>query len=151
MIPISKRHKIIPAVYVLFQEDEKILLVRRANTGYHDGDYTLPSGHVESRESAVAAAAREAKEEVGVDIGMKDLQLIHTLHRYSEDPKPHERIDLYFKAGKWKGQPHNAEPSKCDEVLWVDIDKLPENMVPELKASLPKIFSGQPYSDMNFA
>jgi 8-oxo-dGTP pyrophosphatase MutT (NUDIX family) len=155
MKAIAKRHKVVPAVYVLFRDDDKILLLRRANTGYCDGYYSMPSGHVgglneKGGESALQAAVRETKEEVGVDIDPNDLRLVHTLHRYSDEPGPHERMDLYFETEKWKGEPHNAEPQKCDEIRWASISDLPEKITPEARQALAMIAKSEPYSDMNF-
>jgi 8-oxo-dGTP diphosphatase len=149
------RHKVIPAVYVVFRDGEKILLIKRANTGYRDGYYSLPAGHVggsdeNGGESATQAATREAKEEVGVDIEINDLRLVHTLHRVSTDPTPHERMDLYFEAEKWRGEPKNAEPHKCDEIRWADINDLPKNVIPEVRQALANISHGNPYSDFGF-
>jgi len=70
--------KIIPAAYVVFRKGPEILLLRRANTGYLDGSYSLPAGHFEGDESASNVAAREAKEEVGIQVDPKKLRLIHT-------------------------------------------------------------------------
>lgn len=61
--------------------------MQRDNTGFRDGYYALPSGHVDGGEPAV----REAKEWVGVDIDSKGLRLVHKMHRYSEHPEPHEK------------------------------------------------------------
>ena len=43
----KERNKIIPASYAVLIKDNKVLLVRRFNTGYEDGKYSLPAGHVE--------------------------------------------------------------------------------------------------------
>ena len=37
----------IPAVYLLLVQDGKILLIRRCNTGYQYGNYSVPAGHME--------------------------------------------------------------------------------------------------------
>lgn len=34
------RFKLIPAVYLLLRQDNEVLLLRRANTGYQDGKYS---------------------------------------------------------------------------------------------------------------
>ena len=52
------------AVFIIFQKEDQIWLQRRANTGYRDGEYDVPSGHVEVGEAMSAAAVREAKEEI---------------------------------------------------------------------------------------
>lgn len=147
---LNVRFKLIPAVYMLFRRDIKVLLLKRANTGYRDGEYSLPAGHVDGGEPAVRAAMREAREEVGVNMEPGDLRLVHTMHRFSDEPEPHERIDLFFEITKWQGELSNTEPEKCSEISWYDIDNLPENMVPEVRSALEKIAAGEPYSDYNF-
>lgn len=153
---LADRHKLIPAAYVIFRDNDKILLIRRANTGYHDGEYSLPAGHVggtdeRGNEPAIMAACREAKEEVGVIVSPQGLRLVHTMHRKSTDPEPHERIDLYFEASKWHGKLRNAEPNKCDKLRWVLMNDLPRNMVPEVRQALSMVAKHDPYSEFNFA
>ncbi len=147
---VKKYFELIPAAYVVFRKDEEILLLRRANTGYFDGSYSLPAGHFDGGESAIRVAVREATEEVGVDISSKNLRLAHTLHRTSDIPIKHERIDLFFETKTWEGELTNKEPQKCDELRWVKIDNLPSNMVPEVQQALEKIVACEPFSEMNF-
>lgn len=142
--------KLIPAAYVILHQDDKILLLKRANTGYFDGSYSLPAGHFEADEPATVVAAREAKEEIGVIIDPHNLQLKHTLHRLSDIPVRHERIDLFFETDTWQGDATNAEPDKCSEILWIEAERLPENVVPEVKQALQHIKKGQIYSELNF-
>lgn len=40
-------HSLVPAAYLLLWQDEKVLLLRRYNTSYQDGNYSLIAGHVE--------------------------------------------------------------------------------------------------------
>ena len=65
---MKEKHKARLASFVIFERDGKMLLARRFNTGYADGFYQMPSGHVEEHEYPSEAAIREIKEEVGVDI-----------------------------------------------------------------------------------
>jgi 8-oxo-dGTP diphosphatase len=143
------RHKVVPAVYLLFQDDDKILLLKRANTGYRDGWYTFPSGHFDGGESAAMAAVREAKEEAGVDIFPSELRLIYTQHRVAEEGD-HERLNLFFKVEKWQGTPVNAEPHKSDELAWYSLNELPEKLVPELVHFLPHYAKHESYGDFGF-
>lgn len=73
----KERHKLIPSVYLILIKDNKILLLRRYNTGFMDGYYSFPAGHVEPNETLTQAMVREAKEEIGIDVNQKDLKLIH--------------------------------------------------------------------------
>lgn len=155
---IKHRHRIIPAVYIIFRDQggKKVLLMRRYNTGYRDGWYSLPGGHVGGAdetggEPAIMAAVREAKEEGGVDISLNDLQLVHAMHRLSTDPELHERVDFCFEATRWQGELANAEPDKCDELCWAPLNNLPTHIVPEVRHMLRQAFiERRLYSDLNF-
>lgn len=144
------RHSVIPAVYIIFRDGDKILLLKRANTGYHDGDYSLPAGHLDGGESALRAAIREAKEEVGITLAPEAMQLIYTQHRMAEEGD-HERINLFFEATKWEGTPTNMEPDKCSELSWANIHTLPDNLVPELAHALPHIAAHKLYGHFAFS
>ena len=64
---ISK-FKLVPFVAVILKKDNKILLAKRAKKGWGNGEYALPGGSVDGNETIRAAAVREIKEELGVDI-----------------------------------------------------------------------------------
>lgn len=142
--------KIIPAAYIIFRKDGKILLLKRANAGYFDGSYSLPAGHFDGDESAKDVAVREAKEEIGVKIRPDELRLKHALHRISDIPTKNERIDLFFETTKWSGEPKNMEPEKCAELKWVKTSNIPKNMVPEVRQALEQISKSESFSEMNF-
>ena len=122
------RNKAVPAVYILLEQDGKVLLGKRCNTGYQDGNYQVPAGHVEEGELPTEAIIREAKEEVNVDLTLNDLELVHIGYRPKHDPSG-DRIDLFFKAKKWTGEVKNMERDKCEDLNWFSWDNLPENMV----------------------
>ncbi|MBE1559367.1 2'-5' RNA ligase family protein [Nonomuraea africana] len=138
------RFKAIVDVHVLFVREGRVLLGRRANTGYADGLWHLPSGHLEEGESAVAGAVREALEEVGVVIGPDDLTFVHAMHRAPD------RVGLFFRAERWSGEPYNAEPGKCAALEWHPLDDLPAELVPYPEAALRAILRGEPYAQFGF-
>lgn len=148
--PLHRRFTIVPAVYIIFRDGTKVLLLRRTNTGYLDGSYSLPAGHVDGNEPALQAAIREAKEEVGAELSAEELRLVHTMHRQSDIPSLHERIDLYFLTSQPHPEISNCEPQKCDELLWAEVANLPDNTIPEVRQALRLGLSGQSYSDFNF-
>lgn len=66
---MSKQRFTAPVTIHLFLvKDDSILLFRRYNTGYEDGNYSVVAGHLDGGETVKEAAVREAKEETGVDI-----------------------------------------------------------------------------------
>ncbi|OGZ73110.1 MAG: hypothetical protein A2908_01095 [Candidatus Staskawiczbacteria bacterium RIFCSPLOWO2_01_FULL_38_12b] len=141
------RNKSVPAVYILLERDGKILLGRRFNTGYQDGNYQVPAGHVEEGELPTEAIIREAKEEVNVDLTLSNLKLVHVGYRTKHDPSG-DRIDLFFKVKKWGGEVKNMEPDKCEDLNWFSWDNLPENTVFHVREAFECIKKGIFYHEI---
>lgn len=139
------------AVYLVLQKRGDFLLLRRYNTGWHDGDYSLVAGHVDAGESATAAMVREAKEEAGITIRPEDLHLVHVTFRGAQTGEADiEYVDFYFTTEQYEGEPHNAEPAKCDEFKWVPAHALPSNIVPGVKEALAAAQSGLHFSEFGW-
>jgi len=136
----------IASVYLLYIKDEKILLLRRQNTGYNDGMYVLPAGHVEENETLPSAMIREAKEEVGLTLNSDSISLVHVMHRKEEDI----RVDFFFLADDTIQTPRNAEPDKCDKVGWFDLQNLPENTIPFIRQGITQYFQKSIYSEIGW-
>jgi 8-oxo-dGTP diphosphatase len=146
------RFKIVPASYLVLMRDDKILLLRRFNTGFQDGKYGLVSGHLEGNETFRQCMIREAKEEAGLDLSVNDLEIVHAMHR-NERLNPieiRERIDIFFKVSNWNGEPQNIEPDKCDDLSWFSLDNLPENTISYIKSALEYINKNIFYSEFGW-
>ena len=135
---------IIPAVFVVFRREQKILVGRRLGA-WGSGLLCLPGGHVEAGESFKMAAVREMKEEVGLDISAQNLIPFHIMSRRNEEWQ--ELIDVYFAIDSWGGEPINNEPEKCSELLWVPVDDLPKDLVSILVDALNFSSQGIFYSE----
>lgn len=136
---------IVEACLILIREDE-ILLSRRYNTGYGDGYYSFPAGHLEEGETLKEGVVREAKEEVGIDINISDLELVHVMDRNVIN---NERIAFFFKAKEWKGNLINMEPEKCDDLKWFKINELPENTIPYIRSAITFYLNNTIYSELD--
>ncbi|MBU4338123.1 NUDIX domain-containing protein [Patescibacteria group bacterium] len=143
----KERFKIIPVSLLILIKDGNILLSRRFNTGYEDGNYGVVSGHLDGNETFMEAMAREAKEEAGIDIAAKDLEVAHVMHRKSP---PDERIDFYIRANNWQGELRIMEPNKCDDLKWFSIDNLPANTIPYIRQAIEKIRKKIFYSEFGW-
>lgn len=122
----------IASSYLLLIRDGKILLSRRFNTGYGDGKYSLPAGHVEDGESLTQAGAREFFEEIGVRLKPRQLKLVHVMHRKEDDI----RMDFFFTADIGDQEPVNNESEKCDDLGWFPISRPPPNTVPYIRLAI---------------
>lgn len=127
-----ERFKMIASSYLLLIRDGKILLSRRFNTGYEDGNYSLPAGHIEDNESLTAGGAREIFEEIGIRTKPKDLTLVHVMHRKENDI----RMDFFFTAKTDIQMPVNKEPNKCDGLRWFPLKRLPKNTIPYIRHAI---------------
>ncbi|MFA5169644.1 MAG: NUDIX domain-containing protein [Candidatus Paceibacterota bacterium] len=128
-----ERYKIIPSVYLILEKEGKILLSRRFQTGYEDGNYGLASGHAEEKETMREAMARESLEEIGININASELKHVLTMHRFCGD---HERIDLFFTVDSINGEVKNMEPNKCDDLNWFSLSQLPQNTIPYIRKAI---------------
>lgn len=138
-----ERFKLIMEAYLVLLRQGQVLLLRRANTGYEDGNYSLVAGHVDGNETVRQAAAREAREEAGITIDPDDLRLVHVAHRRDGD----ERLAIFFTADRWQGEPSNCEPHKCDDMGWFALNAMPPNMVGYVRDVLGKVQRGENYSE----
>ncbi len=145
----KERHKNIPACYLVLFKENKVLLLRRFNTGYEDGKYSMIAGHVDPGESFSKCMIREAEEEAGIVVKSEDLEFAHLVHRKSKK-FDEDRVDVFFVAEKWEGELVNKECHKCDDLSWFDLDDLPENILPYLNQVLNGIKNKVFYSEYDW-
>lgn len=97
-----------------------VLLIRRGRPPF-EGHWALPGGFVEEHEPLGAAAARELREETGLEGVM--LRQFHTFGDPGRDPRGHTISVAY-----WGEAPVDAAVSGADdasEAAWFPLDALP--------------------------
>ena len=121
------------AVHIILIDDNKILLQKRKGSKLWPGYYALPAGHIDEGETQYDALVREAKEELGIEINPNDIINNYVVLRrnfFEIDGKILEPyIDYYFEIKKYNGVPKIIEEDKCDELLWADVNNLPEPFI----------------------
>lgn len=127
-----ERFKMRVAVHLILREDNKILLLKRKNTGFGDGNYSVVAGHLDGNETVKQAMKREAYEEAGILVEEKDLEIVHVMHTKLED----ESIYYFIYCDKYKGNVVNNEPNKCDELSFYDVNYLPDNIIDYVKVGI---------------
>ena len=121
------------AVHMIISKDNKILLQKRKGSKLWPGYYALPAGHIDEGETQFDALVREAKEELGIKLDPKDIINSYVVLRrnfFEIDGKQLEPyIDYYFEVKEYDGVPEIIEKDKCDELIWADLDNLPEPFI----------------------
>ncbi|MCY3811403.1 MAG: NUDIX domain-containing protein [Gammaproteobacteria bacterium] len=112
---------------LVFDDADRLLLLRRSNTGFMDGWYSLPGGHRDRGESVVEAARRECVEEACVTVEQIEPVVVMP---YAGG------VDFIFEATRWSGTPSIGEPDKCDALTFAALDALPEPTTRFVKAAL---------------
>jgi 8-oxo-dGTP pyrophosphatase MutT (NUDIX family) len=145
---VTDRFALVPASYVYLLRDgadgTEVLLQRRGPVPYMPDHWAAAAaGHVEPGETAYDAARREAVEELGVtDVA---LEFAFTMQRSQHAEAIDERVDWFFTARSWSGEPRVVEAHKAAEIRWCPLDRLPEPMVPHEAHALAHLGSGAAY------
>lgn len=142
-----ERYMLHAAVYLLLIKDGKILLARRTNTSWRNGQYSLIAGHLDPNESLRTAMIREAQEEAGITIEPTDLSFVHVMHHVENEAY----IDFFFTTDTWVGEPHICEPDKCDDMQWFNLTALPDNVVPNVREVISLYAQGAFFSELGVA
>ena len=138
------KHNFRVAINLIIKQDNKILLMRRYNTGWNDGMYALMGGHVESAENPYSTVIREAKEELGITIKKKDLKHLLTM---TVNP---DHIYLYFMCSEFEGKITNMEKNQCDDIRFFNINELPNNLIDADKLAINTILKEKSISFKTF-
>jgi 8-oxo-dGTP diphosphatase len=146
---MAKTCSAVPGVYLIMEKDGHALFLHRNGSAYLDGMHMTPGGGVEPGEPPTVAAAREAAEEIGISVDLPDLTHVHTMYRGAHDATG-DRVDIFFKVTKWKGEPINNEPHKCDELVWLPLNNLPESVPLYVRSAIESSEKGVLYSEFDW-
>ena len=136
--PAQRARFVIIVQTLVFDHADRLLLLRRNNTGFMDGWYSLPGGHRDAGESVVDAARRECIEEACVTVEQIEPVVVMP---YAGG------VDFIFEATRWSGTPSIGEPDKCDALTFAAFDALPEPTTRFVKAALECRVSGVWYRE----
>lgn len=135
------------AAFVLKIQDRCLLLGKRRSNNSSSSltSFALPGGHLEFGESFEECAAREVKEETGLDIEKIEFLTV-TNNVFLDEPKPSHHVVIFVRAVLTDPHqmPENVEPDKCDGWDWYDWDNLPEPLFRPLKKIIQTGFNPFP-------
>lgn len=112
----------------LIKLDDKYLIIR---TG--EDYFFLPGGHVEIGENTKIALIREIKEEVGIDVNIKNIFCIHEQFYQNKNMNWHENVFYYIveptnniHTKNWETIENDKGILKNLEFIWVNTKELKE-------------------------
>lgn len=112
-------------VELFLEKDDKVLLQKRANTNYEDGNYGFVGGHVAEGETLKQALVREVMEEAGIKVSEENLECVFVANKSGT----RNCVNFIFKTNKFEGSPQIMEKDKCTDLRWFDTNDLPENTI----------------------
>jgi ADP-ribose pyrophosphatase YjhB (NUDIX family) len=117
-----------PCAGALVSRAGKLLLVRRAHEPWK-GAWDVPGGFCGPREHPREAAAREVREETGLEVE-PDAILGMWVDSYAPDGPGADKVTLniYFHAAAPGTAAARADPNEVAEVAWFAADELPESL-----------------------
>lgn len=127
MKEIEADNKIWLGIMVVMVNAEGQILMGRRKNAFAEGQYGIPSGHIEVGEMFQQGAIREIAEETGVRVNTCDLNLL-AITNYIVPEWDRQYITFDFMVDKWTGDIGNTEPNKCAGWEWFDAGKLPQNL-----------------------
>lgn len=145
---LPSRFKVITDVHLLWIKNTQVLLILRANTGYMDGYWSLPAGHIEDGEQASIALCRETREEIGITLLPDQVQPSHIMHRKQNDI----RISTFWTPTiEILDTPVNCEADRCDKISWFDLSSLTPHTVPYIQHAIGHVQNKVFYSEFGWS
>lgn len=116
---------------VIVLKDGKVLLGKRRGS-HGAGEFASPGGHLEHLERFADCAAREVREETGLEIGPVRFLRVMNITQYA----PRHYIDVAFAADWVSGEPEVREPDRIESWGWYDLAHLPSPLFGTLPTAL---------------
>ncbi len=128
-------------VVVFLVKGGKVLLGQRQRSSLGHMLWAGIGGKVEAGESIKEAAVREIKEEIGVNVNIKDLkERGEVFFEFPNKPKWSQKVTI-FVTNKWQGELRETEEIKP---AWFSISEMPfDNMWADNKFWVPLILEGK--------
>lgn len=145
---MQERFKVWGCVISLILKDDKALMILRKNKP-DAGNYNLVGGRMEDKETVKQAIIREVREEVGLTVAEKDIEIVSTLHRLC-DGGNWNSIEFVVVINGFSGEPQNLEPQFCERLEWIDIHNLPENVSPYARTAIENYLNNVAFSEIDY-
>ncbi len=126
-------------VGVVFVRHGRVFLARRRGT-LGEGSWGSAGGHLEFGESLVDCARREAREELGVDVGESRFLCLTNIVAYGR-----HYVDVEFLGDIGNQEPRMMEPEAFGEFGWFPLESPPEPLFHAMRRAIDSLLTGRQY------
>ena len=126
-------------VGVVFVRRGRIFLARRQGS-HGEATWASAGGHLEQGESLEDCARREAKEELGLEVGNLIFLCVSNIISYGK-----HYVDVEFLGDIGDQDPRPAEPDSFSEQGWFEIHQPPEPLFDPVNYALDSLKTGRYY------
>ena len=127
---------------VIIQNGRTLLAKRRGS--HAAGCYGSLGGHVEFGERPVETVKREAREELGIEIGNIEFVSCTNMRKYGK-----HYVDISFTAEIISGEPTILEPEKIESIGWFPLNDLPTPLFDPVRIALEAVRTGNRYFEVS--
>jgi len=130
-------------LFLIKKDSDKVsdVLLAMKKIGFGVGRYNGVGGKVKEGETIEEAAARETKEEIGVDVEVKDIVKMGEIEFRFEDKVEWNQMVHIYTTEVWNGEPVESEEMKP---YWYKVEDIPyDRMWEDDKYWLPKVLNGE--------
>ena len=141
---IVPEKKVLQVVGAAIVNDNGEVLCAQRGYGSLKGKWEFPGGKIEQGESDVEALTREIKEELGIDVSVKDM-IDENYHEYDTFNVNLKVYKCNYVSGEINDSEHQSlkwvDSRKLNDLDWADADK---PIVDAYVESLPRTIDGEP-------
>jgi 8-oxo-dGTP diphosphatase len=137
------------AMMIVIRQEDRVLLARRANTGFKDGYFALPGGKHDGNETLTQGVIREAQEELGIECKAEDVVFRSLIHGKFSGP-PDEILYVTFEILHYQGEIMNNEPHKCTELQFFSVNQFPEKMTDVSRRCIANTMAGISFEEVGW-
>lgn len=120
------------ATYCLFKYNDKYLFIKRGDTNYMNGYWSIPAGKIDEGEDIYTGTIREMNEELDLNLTKDKMKIIHTLFRHDAG-----WVEVFFETELQTDQLNIKEPNKITEIVWKEsFDALPQPHIKSVKEAI---------------
>ncbi len=129
--------KLYCTVHLFLIKDGKVLVEKRQNRSYCNGQYDVIAGHITGGQDVYDEMIKIAKKEVNIDIKRENLKPVQVLHHNGTGS---EYIHYFFMTDKYEGVINNNQPNICEYLAWEEFKYPVNNMMEYINEAIKNYF-----------